>query len=90
MDASTAVCFNVSCGGAAFGKICLKDVNKRSSGVVGHSLVPPVEELLGTRGSILEVINDKPVEGLVVESIVDLTPLGSGLECKVKLTKISQ
>jgi hypothetical protein len=69
VDTSTAVCFDLSCGGAAFGKFCPKDVNKRSSGMVSHSLVPPVEELLGTRGSTLEVIDNKPVKGFVVEPI---------------------
>ena len=86
MDASTAECFDLSCGGTAFGKICLwGDISSGSSGVVRDLLVPPVKELLGICRSTLEVIDDKPVEGFVVESVIDLAPLRSALERKMKL-----
>ena len=86
MDASAEEYVDGPCGGAAFGKICLQGgISNGSSGVVRHLLVPPVEEFLNVCRSTIEVVNNKPVKGLVVKSIVDLAPLGSGLKCKVKL-----
>ena len=86
MDASTAVCTaSVSRRGAASGKTSLqRDVNNGPGSTVEYLLVPPVEKFLDVRGFPFQVIDYEPVEGLVVESIVDLTPLGSGLECEVK------
>ena len=53
--------------------------------MVRYLLIPPVEELLNVCRPTFKVINKKPVKGLVIKSIVDLAPLGSSLECEVKL-----
>ena len=61
------------------------DVSNGIAGAVKRSLGPPVEECLSVRGPILKVIDNKPIEGLAVESIVDFMPLGGDPECEVKL-----
>jgi len=76
MDASTAECSDLSCGGAAVEKICLRgSVSNGPSGVIRHLLVPPVKELFGIHRFTLEVISDKSVEGIAIKSIIDLVPL---------------
>jgi len=59
-----------------------------------HLLVPPIEEcprLLPCiwRGVSFEVVNNKVIELLVVEVVIYAAPVGSRLECKMKLRSVT-
>lgn len=53
-----------------------EDVSSGPSGIVRDLLVPSVKGVLGIQcRSALRVINDKPVAGFVVKSIIHIVPL---------------